>query len=134
MNSLNVLQKSYHGKLYHLRATSKSSCKLRHVKVSNEDELIFEKKLFLAVLERGIRDFLSPSSNHYLSAKMWLYSHEEEYPFSFKNICKMLGYDSEILIEKLKELRKVAKKRKRSSREIYRIISDIKNSFAIPSV
>ncbi|MCS6893587.1 MAG: hypothetical protein NZO16_03350 [Deltaproteobacteria bacterium] len=93
--------------------------------VCNEDELFLEKKLYMAVLERGIRDFLGSSAVNYESAKQWLDSLDSEYPFSFLSISRTLGIDPIKLKKRLKLLRQVARKNHRSSREIYRILSDL---------
>lgn len=93
--------------------------------VTNEDELINEKKLYLAILERGIRDYLSANKKYFESAKEWIDSNSSDYPFSFVNICAALGFDKNRLRKKLVELRAVARKNNRNSREIYRILNDL---------
>lgn len=93
--------------------------------VTNEDELVNEKKLYLAILERGIRDYLSANKKYFGSAKEWIDSNASDYPFSFVNICTALGFDKNRLRKKLVELRAVARKNNRNSREIYRILNDL---------
>jgi len=93
--------------------------------VSNEDEVFVEKKLLFAILERGIRDFISSNPNLNESAKKWMLECDPGYIFSFKNICSLLGFDSETLYSRLLTLRETALSNRRTSREIYRILDDL---------
>jgi hypothetical protein len=93
--------------------------------VSNEDEVFVEKKLLFAILERGIRDFISSNPNLNESAKKWMLECDPGYIFSFKNICSLLGFDAETLYNRLLTLRETALSNRRTSREIYRILDDL---------
>ncbi len=106
----------------------KSSENVTNIIVSNDDELIFEKKLLIAILERAIRDFLASSNQLHNSAKEWFYSKDQDFIFSYLNISRTLGFNSDKLIERLNLLRTVARKNRRNSREIYRILSDLLES------
>lgn len=93
--------------------------------VSNEDEVFVEKKLLFAILERGVRDFISSNPNLNESAKKWMLECDPSYIFSFKNICSLLGFDAETLYNRLLTLRKTALSNRRTSREIYKILDDL---------
>jgi hypothetical protein len=93
--------------------------------VSNEDEVFVEKKLLFAILERGIRDFISSNPNLNESAKKWMLECDPSYIFSFKNICSLLGFDAETLYNRLLTLRETALSNRRTSREIYKILDDL---------
>lgn len=72
---------------------------------SRTGQLTGTKALMLAVLEDGIRSYLSTSALLSDEAEFWIYSHRRQSPFSFVVVCEMLGLDPEAVRKTLKRLR-----------------------------
>ncbi len=63
------------------------------------------KALMLAVLEDGIRSYLSPNRAIAQEAEYWVHSEKRRSPFSFVVICEMLGLDATAVRAALKRMR-----------------------------
>lgn len=62
------------------------------------------KALMLAVLESGIRDYLSAGSVARAEAELWMKS-GKRWPFAFPVVCETLGLEATMLRAALRELR-----------------------------
>lgn len=51
------------------------------------------KALMLAVLEDGIRCYLSPIASVQYEADHWMRARRQNWPFSFTSVCQVLGLD-----------------------------------------
>lgn len=72
---------------------------------SRTGQLTGTKALMLAVLEDGIRSFLSGSRLLASEAEFWIYSHRRHSPFSFTVVCEMLGLDPDAVRKTLKRMK-----------------------------
>jgi hypothetical protein len=63
------------------------------------------KALMLAVLEDGIRSFLSSSRLLASEAEFWICSRRRQSPFSFTVVCEMLGLDPDAVRKTLKRMK-----------------------------
>jgi hypothetical protein len=63
------------------------------------------KGLLLAVLEDGIRSYLSPVKDVRAEAEYWVSSHRQRSPFSFVVICETLGLEPSAVRLALERLR-----------------------------
>jgi len=62
------------------------------------------KALMVAVLEDGIRCFLSPVARHRHQAEIWLFSRRTRSPFAFDTVCEILGLDAGAVRSSLRTL------------------------------
>ena len=72
---------------------------------SRTGQLTGTKALMLAVLEDGIRSYLSGSRIIASEAEFWIYSHRRQSPFSFVVICETLGLDPDAARKRLKRMK-----------------------------
>ena len=72
---------------------------------SRSGQLTGTKALMLAVLEDGIRSYLSGSKIIANEAEFWIYSHRRQSPFSFVVVCEMLGLDPDAVRKTLKRMK-----------------------------
>jgi hypothetical protein len=72
---------------------------------SRAGQLTGTKALMLAVLEDGIRSFLSRSRLLANEAEFWIYSHLRHSPFSFTVVCEMLGLDPGAVRKTLRQMK-----------------------------
>lgn len=72
---------------------------------SRTGQLTGTRALMLAVLEDGIRSFLSGSRLLASEAEFWIYSHRRHSPFSFAVVCEMLGLDPDAVRKTLKRMK-----------------------------
>lgn len=63
------------------------------------------KALMLAVLEDGIRSYLSPVSRIRSEAEYWVTAKKQRSPFSFNVVCETLGLEAEAVREALERMR-----------------------------
>ena len=63
------------------------------------------KALMLAVLEDGIRSYLSPTRGISQEAEYWVHSDKRRSPFSFVVVCEMLGLDGGAVRAALRRMR-----------------------------
>jgi len=63
------------------------------------------KALMLAVLEDGIRSYLSPNRAIAQEAECWVHSERRRSPFSFVVVCEMLGLDAAAVRAALRRMR-----------------------------
>lgn len=63
------------------------------------------KALMLAILEDGIRSYLSPVSRIRLEAEYWVTSTRQRSPFSFPVVCETLGLEPDAVRAALRRLR-----------------------------
>ena len=63
------------------------------------------KALMLAILEDGIRSYLSPVGRLRSEAEYWVTSTRQRSPFSFAVVCETLGLEPEAVREALRRLR-----------------------------
>jgi hypothetical protein len=63
------------------------------------------KALMLAILEDGIRSYLSSVSRIRIEAEYWIDSGRQRSPFSFMVVCETLGLEPEAVRAALKRLR-----------------------------
>jgi hypothetical protein len=79
-------------------------------------------KLLLAILEDGIRCYLrGPGGNRshsFREAKFWLLEDNRKHPFSFDNICAVLGLDSQAIRRSVEHLGSTGVKLPRSYRRV----------------
>ena len=68
-------------------------------------QLTGTKALMLAVLEDGIRSYLSVSAVLANEAEFWICSQRRQSPFSFVVVCEMLGLDPDAVRKTLKRMR-----------------------------
>ena len=68
-------------------------------------QLTGTKALMLAVLEDGIRCFLSGSRINASEAEFWIYARRRQSPFSFVVICETLGLDPDAVRKSLKGMK-----------------------------
>jgi hypothetical protein len=61
--------------------------------------------LMLAVLEDGIRSYLSPNHLVRTEAESWVQSNSRKWPFAFASICDALGFEVEAARKGLERLR-----------------------------
>lgn len=61
--------------------------------------------LMLAVLEDGIRSFLSTSRVRRDEAEAWMTMREQNWPFSFVNVCQLLGLEPSAVRQALRIMR-----------------------------
>ncbi len=73
---------------------------------SRTGQLTGTKALMLAVLEDGIRSFLSSSKLLSSEAEFWIYSHRRQSPFSFSVVCEMLGLDADAVRKTLRRMKR----------------------------
>ncbi len=76
-------------------------------------QLTGTKALMLAVLEDGIRSYLSGSRSVAQEAEFWVHSEKRRSPFSFIVVCEMLGLDTgavRLALKRLRERRVPARK------------------------
>ena len=80
------------------------------IKSNNQTRRI--KKLMLAVILRSIVDYTNVKNTNYLylTAKRWLFSDNLSNDFSFRSLCKNLGYDYKPIRMLAKKLRSVGVK------------------------
>src|SRR6266446_10762876 len=62
---------------------------------SRQGQLTGTKALMLAVLEDGIRSYLSSTRGVAQEAQFWVHSEKRRSPFSFIVVCEMLGLDTD---------------------------------------
>jgi hypothetical protein len=63
------------------------------------------KALMLAVLEDGIRSFLSPVGRVRSEAEYWVAASRERSPFSFSVVCETLGLEPDAVRQALERMR-----------------------------
>jgi hypothetical protein len=63
------------------------------------------KALMLAILEDGIRSYLSPVGRVRSEAEYWVTSTRQRSPFSFAVVCETLGLEPEAVRDALRRLR-----------------------------
>ena len=63
------------------------------------------KALMLAVLEDGIRSYLSPVGRIRSEAEYWVTAKKQRSPFSFNVVCETLGLEAEAVREALERMR-----------------------------
>lgn len=63
------------------------------------------KALMLAILEDGIRSYLSPVARVRGEAEYWVNAHKQKSPFSFNVVCETLGLEPDAVRAALKRLR-----------------------------
>ncbi len=63
------------------------------------------KALMLAVLEDGIRSYLSPAGRLRSEAEYWVTAKKQLSPFSFNVVCETLGLEAEAVREALEKMR-----------------------------
>jgi hypothetical protein len=63
------------------------------------------KALMLAVLEDGIRSYLSPVGRIRSEAEYWVTAKKQRSPFSFTVVCDTLGLEAEAVREALEKMR-----------------------------
>ena len=63
------------------------------------------KALMLAVLEDGIRSYLSPVSRIRAEAEYWISSTRARSPFSFPVVCETLGLEADAVRNALRRMR-----------------------------
>lgn len=68
-------------------------------------QLTGTKALMLAVLEDGIRSYLSGARIIAQDAEYWISSHRRQSPFSFVVVCEMLGLDPDAVRKTLKRMK-----------------------------
>jgi hypothetical protein len=68
-------------------------------------QLTGTKALMLAVLEDGIRSFLSNARLLASEAEFWIYSRSRHSPFSFTVVCEILGLDPDAVRKTLKRMK-----------------------------
>ena len=73
---------------------------------SRTGQLTGTKALMLAVLEDGIRSFLSSSRLLSSEAEFWIYTHRRQSPFSFSVVCEMLGLDADAVRKTLRRMKR----------------------------
>ena len=73
---------------------------------SRTGQLTGTKALMLAVLEDGIRSFLSSSRLLSSEAEFWIYTHRRQSPFSFSVVCEMLGLDADAVRNTLRRMKR----------------------------
>jgi hypothetical protein len=61
--------------------------------------------LMLAVLEDGIRSFLSTSRTRRDEAEAWITMRSQNWPFSFENVCQVLGLEPSAVRQALRVMR-----------------------------
>lgn len=64
------------------------------------------KALMLAVLEDGIRSYLSPIGRIRSEAEYWITAKKQRSPFSFTVVCDTLGLEADAVREALERMRK----------------------------
>jgi len=72
---------------------------------SRSGQLTGTKALMLAVLEDGIRAYLSGGKLLADEAEFWIYSQRRQSPFSFAIVCEMLGLDVDAVRKTLKRMK-----------------------------
>lgn len=72
---------------------------------SRQGQFTGTKALMLAVLEDGIRSYLSPTRAVSQEAEFWVHSEKRRSPFSFVVVCEMLGLNAEAVRLALKRMR-----------------------------
>jgi len=72
---------------------------------SRTGQLTGTKALMQAVLEDGIRSFLSSSRLLASEAEFWIYSRRRQSPFSFTVVCEILGLDPDAVRKILKRMK-----------------------------
>lgn len=63
------------------------------------------KALMLAVLEDGIRSYLSPVARIRAEAEFWITSSKSRSPFSFPVVCETLGLEADAVRNALRRMR-----------------------------
>ncbi len=64
------------------------------------------KALMLAVLEDGIRSYLSPVGRLRSEAEYWVTATKQKSPFSFAVVCETLGLEAQAVREALEQMRR----------------------------
>ena len=64
------------------------------------------KALMLAVLEDGIRSYLSPVGRLRSEAEYWVTAKKQRSPFSFSVVCETLGLEAQAVREALERMRR----------------------------
>lgn len=72
---------------------------------SRAGQLTGTKALMLAVLEDGIRSYLSNARGVSQEAEYWIHSDKRRSPFSFLVVCEMLNLDAEAVRGALRRMR-----------------------------
>lgn len=72
---------------------------------SRSTEYTGTKALMLAVLEDGIRSYLSPVGRIRSEAEYWITAKKQRSPFSFSVVCETLGLEAEAVREALERMR-----------------------------
>lgn len=72
---------------------------------SRAGQLTGTKALMLAVLEDGIRSYLSNARGVSQEAEFWIHSDKRRSPFSFLVVCEMLNLDAEAVRGALRRMR-----------------------------
>ncbi len=73
---------------------------------SRTSEYTGTKALMLAVLEDGIRSYLSPVGRIRSEAEYWVTAKKHRSPFSFNVVCETLGLEAQAVREALERMRK----------------------------
>lgn len=73
---------------------------------SRSTEYTGTKALMLAVLEDGIRSYLSPVGRIRSEAEYWVTAKKQRSPFSFDVVCETLGLEPQAVREALQRMRK----------------------------
>ncbi len=73
---------------------------------SRGTEFTGTKALMLAVLEDGIRSYLSPVARIRSEAEYWVRAKKQRSPFSFTVVCETLGLEAQAVREALDRMRK----------------------------
>ena len=73
---------------------------------SRSTEYTGTKALMLAVLEDGIRSYLSPVGRIRSEAEYWVTAKKQGSPFSFTVVCETLGLEAQAVREALERMRK----------------------------
>ncbi len=72
---------------------------------SRSSEYTGTKALMLAVLEDGIRSYLSPVGRIRSEAEYWVTAKQQRSPFSFGVVCETLGLEAQAVREALEKMR-----------------------------
>ena len=73
--------------------------------------------LMLAILDDGVRCYLSPTARVAREAELWVVSNNHFSPFSFVEACKTVGLDPETTREALQHLRELERYSEASGQE-----------------
>jgi hypothetical protein len=96
--------------------------------VRNDASLSAEKRLMLAVLGEALGDYQGgvdasdgPGERAFRDAEAWFESGEEDWPFSFVNICQALGIDADYVRSGLRRWRDAHRAAGRDAKPVIRI-------------